>query len=381
MNRDYTNFNVDQLLIDDYFIETTFMPSKMSDAFWTEQIANGLLDEKVYLEAKRILLGEDVDFSLDKDTLFTEIKSSVRRKRIVQLTRYVSAAILLIALSFFYFQFSNKSAFTTTTNVIAQQMRDTSDIVLLSENGEKAITIEGSKATLDFSNDDSLLVNEKSLLGFKSDEVEMHQVVVPYGKQISLILPDQTKLWVNAGSTVKFPTAFVGKTREIYVNGEVYADVKSNKQKPFIFKTKTFDVQVLGTSLNLNAYESFSHSRVTLVEGKVKVSGQKGEFLLSPNQSYVQDASNARTENVGVKYYTSWKDGYYHFRDEKLSEVLDDLGRFYGKEITCETEVRHRLCSGNLSLEQDIQAVLDGIAFTLQLNVKKENNRYILYSK
>ena len=381
MNIDYTNYTVEQLLQDDYFIETTFMPSKMSESFWCDQIRDGVVDESVYLEAKNLLLMDTSKTTFNKDTLFSEIQRSVRRKRIVLLSQYASAAVLLLCLSFAYFYFNQKTTFITTSDAIAQQMRDTSEIVLLSANGESALTIQGAQATLDFSNNDSLVVNSKKMMGLNPKEVEIHQVIVPYGKQISLILPDQTKLWVNAGSTVKFPSTFVGDKREIYVNGEVYGNVTKDKTKPFIFKTKTFDVQVLGTSLNINAYESAAENRVTLVEGKVKVKGAKGDFMLAPNESYVQEGGKAEKQLVGVKYYTSWKDGYYHFRNEKLADVLVDLERFYGKDISCDAVVKNKLCSGNLSLDQNLQEILEGIAYTLQLGVKKENNRYILYSK
>lgn len=381
MDKEYTNYTVELLLRDDYFIETTFAPTKNSEEFWKKQIASGSLDEEVFQEAKFILLGQNTNENFDKGALLIRIKRSIMRQRVVQWSRYAAAALVLFSLSFFYFKHQQEQSFTHTTAAIAQQMRDTSEIVLLNADGENAMTIEGSKATLDFSKSDSLLVNSKSILALESGKEEMRQVIVPYGKQISLILPDQTKLWVNAGSTVKFPSAFLGKTREIYVNGEVYADVTPNKEKPFVFKTKTFDVQVLGTSLNINAYETITHSRVTLVEGKVKVKGSKGDFLLAPNQSYVQNDLNARTEQVGVKYYTSWKDGYYHFHNEKLEDVIVDLERFYGKKIACDAKVRHKLCSGNLSLEQDLQGVLEGIAFTLQLQVQKENNVYTFTSK
>lgn len=378
MNKNYSNYTVDQLLRDDYFIETTFIPTKNSNAFWTDQIELGLHQE-VFYKAQSILLADTPSHELKKESLFANIKWTIRRKSMVRWTKYASAAILLLALTFFYFHYKQTQTFVETTTTIAQQLKDTSEIVLLSDNSNSTL-IEGKKATLDFSNDEKVIVNRNMKLDIDAQKVEMHQIIVPHGKQIYLILPDQTKLWVNAGTTVKFPSAFVENKREIYVNGEVYGDVTTDKKKPFVFKTKTFDVQVLGTSLNVNAYETSDRARVTLVEGKVKVKSGQGDLLLTPNQSFVQNNDASRKETVEVKYYTSWKDGYYHFKNEKLVNVLEDLARFYGKKIDCDPAVANKLCSGNLSLDQNLNDVLEGIAFTVKLKLKQQNNTYIFQS-
>ncbi len=186
-------------------------------------------------------------------------------------------------------------------------------------------------------------------------------------------------MWVNAGSIVKFPSHFDKKQREVTVDGEVYADVVKNPKKPFVFHTKEFNVQVLGTSLNIHAYSDDPNQQVTLVEGKVKVKSSQGEHFLKPDESYFADGKTEEVREVDVTFFTSWKDGFYRFKDQQLKDVIQNLERYYGTDIECSPKIAKMTCSGYLDLKDDINMVLRGVAFSMDIKFKKEESSYKLY--
>ena len=381
--KNYTkNTTVQELLADDFFIESILLPTAETQAFWHHLIQNDGLSVEVFQEASAIVLANHIaPVEFDLVGRLDKIEDYHQAKTSYSFIKYAAAAVLLMSLSFFAYRYFTVEPFNHTSDFVSSRLADTSDILLLGDGGKSVISIEGNQATLDFSDSDSLKVNSKSWMALEDKNITMQQVVVPFGKRLSLILPDKSKLWVNAGTTVKFPSAFVGNKREIYVNGEVYGDITKDPSKPFFFKTKSFDVQVLGTSLNIYAYESDKNGRVTLVEGRVKVNNDGEDFFLAPNQSYALIQDQSKVESVSVQYYTSWKDGYYHFKNEKLISVLNNIERYYGTKVETEPAVNNMLCSGNLGLNDDAKSVLEGIAFTLGLELKYENKIYKLYQR
>jgi transmembrane sensor len=168
-----------------------------------------------------------------------------------------------------------------------------------------------------------------------------NEVYATFGTRTALNLADGSLVWLNSGSSMKYPDKFTGSQREVFLNGEAYFEVKSNPDMPFIVKTADLTVRATGTKFNVFGYNSDVKSEVTLVEGKVSVSeidtSGSGTVLseLSPNQHLVFDKS---TKQVAVdvedsyKFY-SWKDGKLIFRNEPLSEVVKKIGQVFNVDI------------------------------------------------
>ncbi len=170
------------------------------------------------------------------------------------------------------------------------------------------------------------------------DEKEEMQPIVEvtkstkWGQKLNLVLADGTEVYLNSGSSIKYPQRFEGDTREVELEGEAFFDVAKNPEKPFIIKSGEVETTVLGTSFNVNTYPEFHQIAVTVATGKVKVASQEHEVLLMPNEQGVFDrkSKSISKKKIDVTSFLHWKDGIIHFEDVELSEVLESLERWYG---------------------------------------------------
>lgn len=176
-------------------------------------------------------------------------------------------------------------------------------------------------------------------LYFKPDPqvAETYQeLFTPYGTWSVVNLPDGSKVWLNAGSSLKYPAQFKGKERVVSIQGEAYFEVESDKEHPFIVKTKELTVEATGTAFNVNAYNPDDVAAVTLVKGKVAVTlGKKKTVSLSPGEKvdYNPATSLYNINKTNTYKWCSWKDGILIFRDDPLEYVFKRLGQTYNVEF------------------------------------------------
>lgn len=180
---------------------------------------------------------------------------------------------------------------------------------------------------------------ETGLTGKMHLAVRTHHVRTSAGQIIMKVLPDGTKVWLNAGSKLEYPVSF-GETRNVTLEGEAFFDVAEDKEHPFIVQADGLRVKVLGTAFNVKSYPDDPAVTTTLLRGKVVIEEEQGrddrKIELQPNQQAVfSHASEAVVlSNVNAVRYTSWKDGNLVFEDEQVSDVLKTLERWYGVTIT-----------------------------------------------
>lgn len=166
--------------------------------------------------------------------------------------------------------------------------------------------------------------------------VAYQEITSPLGMKSEISLPDGSKVWLNSGSKLKYPVEFGSKTREIYLTGEAFFKVHSDKQHPFVVSIKNLQVIATGTAFNVEAYIADSITAVTLLEGKVDIQiGKTKSEKITPNQRLV---FNSRTSKYAVnmtdaQYWCTWKDGILAFRDEPLENVFKRIGRTYNVDI------------------------------------------------
>jgi ferric-dicitrate binding protein FerR (iron transport regulator) len=209
----------------------------------------------------------------------------------------------------------------------------------------------------------------------------LNQLVVPFGKNSSIRLPDGTIASLNAGSRLIYPSKFEGKNREVYLIGEGFFEVSHNADMPFIVKTSDLQVEVLGTKFNLSAYPSDSFIETVLVEGKVKLIENafqivKGNFVLEPNQlaSYNRENAETKIAHVDVRNYVAWHHGYLNFESSDLSRIVKKLERYYNIQIRLgDPMLGSRTISGKLKLKEEIDGVLTALASTASAELVKIN--------
>ncbi|NDV17038.1 DUF4974 domain-containing protein [Muricauda sp. TY007] len=153
-----------------------------------------------------------------------------------------------------------------------------------------------------------------------------------WGQKLNLVLADGTEVYLNSGSTIKFPKLFEADKRVVELDGEAFFDVAENLDKPFIIKSGEVETTVLGTSFNVNTYSESNQVAVTVATGKVKVASKEKEIFLMPNEQGVFDkqSKSISKKKIDIAALLHWKDGVIHFEDAELSEVLETLERWYG---------------------------------------------------
>jgi ferric-dicitrate binding protein FerR (iron transport regulator) len=194
--------------------------------------------------------------------------------------------------------------------------------------------------------------------GAASGEILYNTIGTPKGGQYHIVLPDGTKVWLNAASSIRFPTVFT-KDRKVTITGEVYMEVAKDKVKPFYVHVGDVDIQVLGTSFNINAYQDENVVSTTLVEGSIRVSALKRTHLLAPGQQAQVGVETRVIDHVDIDKALAWKNGAFCFNDADLKTVMRQLGRWYDVDIVYEGNIPVRKFRGKMGRDLNLSDVLE----------------------
>ena len=195
----------------------------------------------------------------------------------------------------------------------------------------------------------------------------INTIATPRGGQYQLVLEDGTKVWLNAASSIKFPTHFAGSQRAVDITGEVYFEVAKNKNMPFIVRTQNQQIEVLGTHFNVNSYTDEAKETTTLLEGSVKVAKLKNgavqvgaSKIISPGQeASLTSADKAISVNpADLEAAVSWKNGYFKFDKADIQTVMRQISRWYNVDVKYNGEISADLFVGKIKRTEDIAGVL-----------------------
>jgi ferric-dicitrate binding protein FerR (iron transport regulator) len=181
----------------------------------------------------------------------------------------------------------------------------------------------------------------------------------PKGRQFQLILPDGSKVWLNAASSLKYPTVFAGNERRVAVTGEVYFEVAKNPHQPFIVDINDqSQIHVLGTQFNINAYENENAIKTTLVEGSLKFKSKDSVILKPGQQAILTNAKLTTDKNADIDKATAWKRGIFNFEDATLEEVMRQIERWYDIEVIYEKGIPNIRFGGKLRSDLSLSGLL-----------------------
>ena len=190
-------------------------------------------------------------------------------------------------------------------------------------------------------------------------------ITTPRGGQYTVILPDSSKVDLNAASSLRFPTAFAGTSRQVSLTGEAYFEVSHNKNKPFMVTSAGQTVKVLGTHFDINSYADEHAIKTTLLEGSVNVTASGKSVVLIPGQqSQVTQTRNLDTlinvvQNANIDEAVAWKNGYFQFENADLQTIMRQFSRWYDVKVVYDGQFGGRLFSGqihrNLNAEQALE--------------------------
>ena len=223
---------------------------------------------------------------------------------------------------------------------------------------------------------DGHLVYSGSVNGESGVKPVYNSVVTPRGGQYQMILADGTKVWLNAASSLRFPTAFSGKSRMVHLEGEAYFEVARNAKMPFVITTKKMNVDVLGTHFNVSAYDDEEVVSTTLLEGSVRLTVDAKKATLKPGEQAVIGKSQKLLVNmVNVEDAIAWKNGYFVFDNENIQSIMRKVARWYDVSIVYKGNIDQKEFGGTVSRFNSVSSVLKSLEMTGTVHFKKEGRR------
>lgn len=209
---------------------------------------------------------------------------------------------------------------------------------------------------------------------------QFNTISTPKGGQYQVNLPDGTRVWLNAATSIKFPVTFTGlKERKVELNGEAYFEVHKDKLKPFKVTSDRQEVKVLGTHFNINTYKNESSSKTTLLEGSVQLhSSVAADLMLKPGEQSVLKGNAVDVNKVNTEEVIAWKNGNFLFNDESLTSILRQLERWYdvGVDYSHVPDTRY---NGYISRNVNLSNVLKMLEVTGNLKFKIEGKVIKVY--
>ncbi|WP_367331217.1 FecR family protein [Sphingobacterium multivorum] len=285
--------------------------------------------------------------------------------------KFSIAASVLILGSFSFYMLSRLKA--DKTNAIELQ-----DIQPGKEQA-KLIVSDGTVYNLNGKNEE--VISDQGGIRYKDGDTlakiasnKFMTLLTPRGGNYKLTLQDGTRVWLNAQSSLRYPTSFSGKERVVELKGEAYFEVAHNSKQPFIVNTPSQKVKVLGTSFNINAYANENSAITTLVTGRVQINDKSDRKLqvLAPRQQANNNGTTVTVENVDTDLYTCWKEGTFRFRSTPLPDALRQIERWYDLEIDYKDIPESIKIHASISRDSNLSTVLHALEKItgLKFNVK-----------
>jgi len=218
------------------------------------------------------------------------------------------------------------------------------------------LTRQGNASVIKLDGGSLSYVSQKDAM--PNAEVTYNTIFTPRGGTYQVTLPDHTIVWLNAESSLRFPTTFSSKRREVEITGEAFFDVASNKSLPFFVKAHNLTIQVLGTRFNINSYGDEKQVRATLVDGSIALRSGIASMILKPGEQATVDQA-IDIKKVDVDEATAWKDGYFLFNGEDIQTVMRQMARWYNVPVVFEGKPTDTRLSARVSRKKNANDLLE----------------------
>lgn len=221
-------------------------------------------------------------------------------------------------------------------------------------------------------------------LYYQSVRNNLIEVSVAYGEQTHLILPDSSEIWVNSGSTIKYPKEFTDKQRTVQLDGEAYFSVRKDESKPFVVNTETLSVKVLGTKFNVKAYTGDEKITTTLTSGKVEVNTNNERHILDPDEqlTFNRNTSVINVEKIPSDETDSWLSGRLVFNNASFTEIVQTLTRHFDISITDNTATpASKLYTVKFLKNETPEDILNILQDVVGFSYRKQGDKIILIKK
>jgi len=335
-------------------------------------------------------LQQEVSTDLNKKALERRLFRIIAQKASLQIRlsskrgawlRFSAAALILISLSIgigFHFIRRNSSPEVQVSNVI----RPGKNMAVLTLSDGKQVVLAAAKNG-DLVRQGGIVVRKTGdgEIQYKSNKNTSGQigrnafniVTTPRGGEYHLVLADGTKVWLNAGSSIKYQPIFTGNERRVWITGEVYLEVAKDKIKPFRVQSRGQEIEVLGTHFNINGYDDENVVKTTLLEGAVKVYNPVSRVtsFLKPGQQSQISHRTMQVVNTDTDQAIAWKNGMFSFHKAGIRDVLRQFSRWYDVEVIYQGAVPQVLITGKVHRDADLTTALNILkSLNIHFNIK-----------
>ena len=339
-----------------------------------------LLKEFATVYQKRM----NIDFNRDKKEEFARLENTIQERKSRRMTlRWSVAASGILFIGLFVGRMVNEWRNLDEMRMLAETERIVPGVKaeLILSTGERVV-LNQQCVSIEGVNETGIQNDSVTGLNYTTAKVQGEGMIyntmrIPVGGFYQLALSDGSKVWLNSMTELRFPVAFTGEERKVYLTGEAYFEVAPDSKHPFIVVTEEgMEVKVYGTEFNMNTYQH-GVVQTVLVSGKVgiRVNATGKEVMLAPKQmaEYSEKMGMVRVEEADPYRYIAWKDGEFVFERETIEEIMERLGRWYDVKVFYENEsLKQKRFTGVISRYEDIEQVLrliEGPA-TLRFEVK-----------
>lgn len=268
------------------------------------------------------------------------------KKKVRKLWAYLAAAsIIILIATVYFFAFNKKNEAIATPTALHDIPAGTDKAVLTLSNGKTIFLQDRGNGNIINENGINVMKVDSGQIAYSGNNTETgaeyNTLTTPKGGQFQITLSDGTKVWLNAASSLHYPVAFSGKERSVEVEGEAYFEVKHDPDHPFHVQSRNQAITVLGTRFNVNAYSEESAITTTLLEGKIELSTKTAKQILSPGDQFYTDLSDKIIRNMmpDIEGATAWKDGWFHFKDQSITDILKQVGRWYNADVIYQGQI------------------------------------------
>lgn len=314
----------------------------------------------------------------DYKLLLNEIKRRKRKNYSLWIGVSSAACVCLVVFMSLFLKFSTGDMIDQSSKMLSlldSLTVEVDDVQLIS--GSKRALVPDNQTITQTTEGDFIVGNDEKM---KSSEIETEflQLVVPNGKRTNIKFHDGTIAWLNSGSKLVYPKVFARDKREIFIEGEIYIHVEKAEDKPFIVHAKEFDVTVLGTTFNVNAYAEDVENSIVLVEGSVIVKSENKKQKLLPHQGLFLNKGMVKVKNVDIYNYICWKDGIMKIDGESLANIFNRLARHYNVRIHLDNQKMFaEKYKGRLNLADTLEEVLTNLSASIPFVYEKNPDNSI----
>lgn len=385
----------------DKYVRRTCTPEEVHELVSLLQDAdsNEMLDQpmrRLWNQVRK----EQMDYPVDWQKMYDRITGAPdqkdRPKRIglrrpLAVAATVAGIIALSLVGYLWYKNAGVQQAATTSQVVQNDVLPGGNKATLTlANGSTVILNQAAKGVLATQGRSKIVLQDSGRLVYEAEDKSAsaeappgyNTLTTPRGGQYQLCLPDGTDVWLNAASSIKYPTRFQGNERKVAITGEAYFEVAENAALPFIVTVNDMQIKVLGTHFNVNAYSDETSIKTTLLEGKINVQAAGGKNLMVAPGQQVQlkkDGKLVLVKEVDMDEELAWKNGLFVFHQDGLNSIMRRLSRWYDVQVEYDKgQVPESHFTGAIRRQENISKVLNMLELTGGAKFKISGDRIIV---